>query len=274
MIAQLKPAALALAVLALSGGAGAGPAWAQDSSAAIAASSHFPPTQVAAFSKTIENELAARGVRVAMVFRAGAPRSTLPKGISYTHGAFWVYRDIATPDGKILHGYAVYNLYAGDGKAWPQTQSRLVQDWPFNFTSGVTTDDVGVIIPTPEMQRRILALIDSPDYARLHNPDYSLIANPFSDKYQNCNDFMLMIVAAAAWETTDPAQIRADLGAHFTPAKVEVDPLRRLFAPMVDHRIRTDDQNGEILTATFESIGAFMHANHLSDAEYVFSLKP
>jgi len=269
-----KRAALALALAFACAASVDAPAWAQFSSVANARSDVYPPAQLAVFSKTIETELASHGVRVAMVFRAGAPRSTLPKGISYTHGAFWVYRTIATTDGKVLHGYAVYNLYAGDGKQWPETESRLVQDWPYNFTAGTKVDDVAIIVPTPEMQRRILAIIDSPTYAALHNPNYSLIANPLASKYQNCNGFMLTVVAAAAWQTTDPAQIQADLNAHYHPTPVEVGPFKRFFAPLADHRIRTDDQSDQIVTATFESLGGFMHANGLSDAEYVFKLKP
>ncbi len=259
-------AVLALGVPAFA----APPAQAQVSSVADARSTVYTPQQLAAFSKAIETELANGGVRVALVFRAGARRSTLPKGISYTHGAFWVYRTIATSDGGTLHGYAVYNLFAGDGRQWPQTESRLVQDWPYDFTAGTTVDDVAILVPTPEMQRRILARIDSPAYAGLHNPHYSLIANPLADKYQNCNSFMLDIVASAAWDTTDPAQIRADLRAHFQPARVDVGPLKRLFAPLVDDRLRTDDQSDAIVTATFESLAAFMHANGLSDRAYVF----
>jgi hypothetical protein len=270
----LNRLALALALALGLTGAISAPAQAQFSSVANARSDTYSPQQLATFSKSIENELANHGARVAIVFRAGAPRSTLPKGISYTHGAFWVYRTITTTDGQTLHGYAVYNLFAGDGKQWPVTESRLIQDWPYNFTAGTTVDDVAIIIPTPEMQRRLLARIDSPDYARLHNPSYSLIANPLSNKYQNCNGFMLNIVASAAWDTTDPAQIRADLMAHFHPTKVEVGPVKRLFAPMADHRIRTDDQGRDIVTTTFESLGGFMHANGLSDAEYIFKLKP
>jgi hypothetical protein len=271
-VLKLRRTAVAVALALGLTAADHAPAEAQFSSVANARSDTYSPQQLAAFSKTIENELASHGARVAMVFRAGARRSTLPKGISYTHGAFWVYRTIATNDGRTLHGYAVYNLFAGDGKQWPGTESRLVQDWPYDFTAGTTVDDVAIIIPTPEMQRRLLARIDSPDYSRLHNPRYSLIANPLSDKYQNCNSFMLDIVASAAWDTTDPAQIRADLKAHFQPTKVEVGPLKRLFAPLADSRLRTDDQPADIVTATFESLGAFMHANGLSDREYVFRL--
>ena len=133
---------------------------------------------------------------------------------------------------------------------------------------------MAIIIPTPDMQRRILARIDSPDYARLHNPRYSLIANPLLTRYQNCNGFMLNIIASAFWDTTDPARIHDDLAAHFQPTKVEIGAVERRLAPLADHRIQIDDQHGAIATTTFESLGAFMHANGLSVAEYVFKLKP
>lgn len=239
-----------------------------------AASPHFTADQIAAFSKQIEQDLGNRGVRVAMVFRLGRPHDTMPPGINYTHGAFWVYRDIQTQSGSVQHGYAVYNLFSGDGKAWPTTTSRLVQDWPFEFTRGSTVDDVGIIVPSPEMQRRILAVIDSPAYGRLHNPSYSLIANPLRDKHQNCNTFMLDVVAAAAWETGEPKQIRADLRAHYKPSPVKASPLMRLFGPMADNRLKTDDQSGEIVTATYESIAAFMRENGLLQAAYSLNRAP
>ncbi|MGZ3378430.1 MAG: DUF2145 domain-containing protein [Phenylobacterium sp.] len=245
----------------------AAPAAAQDSSARSVAA-HFTAPEAATFSKQIERDLAARDARVAMVFRTGRPRSQLPDGIAYTHGAFWVYRTIATDDGRQLSGYAVYNLYAGDGHAWPKNQSRLVQDYPFDFTRGSSVDDVAVIIPSPEMQRRIIAVIDSPTYEKLHNPAYSLVANPWASRFQNCNNFMLDVVGAAAWDTTDPARITADLKAHYQPTIVKAGPLMRLFGPIADSRLRTDDQKGPIRTATYESMSAFMDKNGLLQAAY------
>ena len=265
---MLAPLAAASVVLA------AGSAQAADGISTPAAVAHLSPQQAAAFSKQIEDDLAARGVRVAIVFRTGRPHDKLPKGISYTHGAFWVYRDVRTEDGRVLHGYAVYNLYAGDGRAWPGDQSRLVQDWPVNFTSGSAVDDVAVIAPSPEMQRRLLALIDSPEYERLHNPRYSLIANPWSDKYQNCNDFMLDVIAEALWSTSDKAQIRADERAHFTPTVVQASGLMRIFGPLVDRRIKTDDQSGPIRTATYESMAAFLRENGLLETAYILTRTP
>lgn len=259
---------LALAA-ALAGvlGAAALPAAAQDSSA-HAVAPHFTAAEAAGFSKQVERDLAGRGARLAIVFRTGRPRSQLPEGISYTHGGFWVYRTIKTADGRTQQGYAVYNLYAGDGVAWPKIESRLVQDYPFDFTRGSTVDDMAVIIPSPEMQRRIIAVIDSPTYLAVHNPHYSLVANPWKRTYQNCNNFMLNVIAAAIWGTSDPDQITADLKAHYKPTLVKANAVLRLFGPIADQRLRTDDQQGPIRTATYESMAEFMRDNNLLEATY------
>ena len=262
-------AALALGMMT----AAYSPAIAQDSSVR-SVSPHFTPQQAAAFSKQLERDLAKRGARVAMVFRAGRMRDKLPEGIAYTHGGFWVYRDIKTADGKSVKGYAVYNLYAGDGQNWSKIESRLVQDFPLDFTRGSTVNDMAVIIPSPEMQRRILAVIDSPTYAKLHNPEYSLVANPWARKYQNCNNFMLNVIGAAIWKTNDPNRITADLKAHYRPTLVKANSLMRFFGPIADQRLRTDDQGGTIRTATYESMAVFMRENKLLQDAYVFNYQP
>lgn len=267
----MKPILVAVAAATIA--ACALPAAAQDSSARAIAP-HFTPEQAAAFSKQVERDLAAKGARVAMVFRAGRMRDQLPEGIAYTHGAFWVYRDIETADGGTMKGYAVYNLYAGDGKAWSKIESRLVQDFPLDFTRGSTVNDMAVIVPSPEMQRRILAVIDSPTYAKVHNPEYSLVANPWARKYQNCNNFMLNVVGAAIWETDNPQQITANLKAHYKPTVVKANGLMRFFGPIADQRLRTDDQDATIRTATYESMAVFMRENKLLQEAYIFNYQP
>lgn len=262
---------LAVLACALALGAGvAGPAAAQDSSAA-AVSGRFTAPEAAAFGKRLETDMAARGARVALVFRSGRPRKTMPEGLGYTHSAFWVYREINAADGTRLKGYAVYNLYHGDGKTLPKTRSYLAQDWPTDFMLGSIEDDVAVIVPTPEMQRRLLAVIDSPTYVALHQPSYSLIDNPFDRRHQNCNTFMLDIVSAAAWQTEDPGQIAVNLKTWFRPGTIKAGPLQRLFGPMIDGRLATDDHDGPIEVASFESISTFMADNRLSAATYSFT---
>lgn len=251
----------------------AAPAAAQDSSAQ-SDGALLSVQEAADFSKQIERTLAADGARVAIVFRTGRTRDKLPDGIDYTHGAFWVYRDIATEEGGTIRGYAVYNLYHGDGESLPRNESYLAQDWPLDFARGSAVNDVAVIVPTPEMQRRIESIIDSPLYEGLHNPRYSLIANPLETTYQNCNSFMLAVVGAAAWETHDLEQITVNLQAHFEPQEVEVGALTRMFGPMFDNRLKTDDQHGALKTVTYASLRDFMEEFALSRASYVIEREP
>lgn len=233
------------------------------------AAEHMKPQEVATFAKQIERSLAAKDARVAIVFRAGRARKDLPEGIRYTHGAFWVYGETTGADGKIYKGYAVYNLYQGDGKSLPITDSYLAQDYPVDFISASQEDDVGIIIPSPEMQRRLASLIASPDYERLHVHSYTLVSNPFNAAHQNCTEFVLDVVATAAWQTSNYAQIKANLKAHFIPTVVHANLLQRVFGPVFDPRLNLDDQDGDILTADFDSIARFMHDNALQQESYV-----
>jgi hypothetical protein len=235
---------------------------------------HFSAVEAAGFAKQIERDLAAHGARVAIVFRAGKPRKDLPEGIAYTHAAFWVYSDITGGDGKPYKGYASYNLYQGDGKSLPADQSYLAQDYPLDFVSGDQADDVAVIIPTPEMQRRLLNLIRSPLYEKLHVKSYSLVSSPFDARHQNCTEFVLDVISAAAWETDDYAQIKADLKAWFKPNVIRANLFQRVFGPMVDPRLKMDDQGDEVETVSYESMAAFMGRYDLMNQTYVLNRAP
>jgi hypothetical protein len=230
-----------------------------------------PAALNAGFAKQIERDLAARHARLAIVFRTGRPRSKLPQGISYTHGAFWIYSEVKGADGKTYKGYAVHNLYQGDGKSLPITRSYLKQDFPIDFISAAAEDDVAVVIPTPEMQRRLIATIASPTYTRMHVTDYSLVSSPFDPSHQNCTEFVLDVIAASAWQTDSYSQVKANLKAHFQATPVRTGVFTRVFGPIVDPRLNLDDQKGEIETATYESISAFMAKNRLSEMSYVLT---
>src|SRR5262245_19661757 len=93
--------------------------------AAFSTEAQLAPEEAAAFSKQIERDLAARGARVAIVFRTGRPLDELPEGLRYLHGALWVYREVPFVDGTTQRGYVVYSLRPGDGAALPLTESAL-----------------------------------------------------------------------------------------------------------------------------------------------------
>lgn len=221
----------------------------------------YAPEDAADFSKQIERELASRGARLAIVFRSGEPRDQLPDGVRYTHGGIWVHSQVRTEDGRVVHGYAVHNLYHGEDD---RSRSYLAQDWPFDFTSGDALGEAGIIIPTPEMQRRILQLMQNGGYESLHQAEYSILSNPHDPRYQNCTEFMLDVIAAAAWQTTDRTQLKANLAAHFQPSRIQLTLFQRMFGPSVDDRARMDDHRGAIRTTTWTSLTNFMLENGLA----------
>lgn len=225
----------------------------------------LPASEVAAFSNRVQQDLAGRGASVAIVSRVGRDPAMLPDGIDYTHVAFWVYSRITRSDGSTGMGYRIYNLYQQDGNL---TRSDLVQDTPADFFAGAHRLDAGIIIPDPRLQRKLLDVIASPAYAALHNPSYSVLANPGSAQFQNCTEHTLDVLMAALYDTTDQAQIKANVAAYFEPQQVPLNGLKRLLAPAASQALTTADHGAVVKTATFGSIRRFMEVNEFSQLTY------
>ena len=216
---------------------------------------NFPPEQIAAFAKKVERTLANEGAQVAILARMGRPPAEMPEGMRFTHVAFAVYSEINTADGRQLPGYAIYNLYQIDGH--PDT-SELAQDYPVDFFAGVAQLEAGIIIPSPELQRRLLGVIASPTYAQLHDSHYSLIANPYTVGRQNCTEFVLDVINAAIYQTGDIKVLKANTKAYFVAQPVNVNPFKLMFGSMFSKEVSMSDQPGKPVTATFERIGDYL----------------
>lgn len=231
------------------------PAYAGGLSSGSGGQPSFQPEQIVAFSKKVERTLAAKGAHVAIVARMGRLPSELPEGMRFTHAGFAVYSEITTAEGRKLPGYAMYNLYQRDDKP---NRSELVQDYPVDFFSAVVQMEAGVIIPSPELQRRLLEVIGTPAYRALHNPQYSAIANPYTLPLQNCTEFVLDVVNAAIYQTDDARKIKAAEKKYFQAQPVKVAPLKLLLGEMFSAEISTSDQPGAPETATFETIAQYV----------------
>lgn len=226
-------------------------------------------SEVTAFAKQVERELAARGARVFILARVGRPAEELPPGFHYTHTAFGVYSMIETADGRRMPGYAIYNLYQRNDQ--PDV-SDLVVDYPADFFAGAQELKAGVIVPTPEVQRRLLEVITSPAYRALHNPRYSAIASPYTPEYQNCTEFTLDVINAAVYGSTDERQLKANAKAYFQAQPVKVNGLKLALGSVFMPDIATSDHEGPVSTATFTSIARYMRQYGL--AQDVFTLMP
>lgn len=246
---------LALLFLFVSGTSPVAAAGFSDGLSKAGGEARYTPEQIIKFAKKVEKTMAAKGTHVAILARMGRPLADLPEGMHFTHVGFAIYSEITTSDGRKLPGYAMYNLYQNNDH--PDT-SELVQDFPVDFFAGAAELEAGVIIPSAELQRRLLEVIASPTYAALHDPHYSAIANPYTLGKQNCTEFVLDVINAAIYQTPSIKQIKASEKAYFLAQKVNINPLKLMLGALFSAEIATSDQDGTPVTATFETIGDYL----------------
>jgi hypothetical protein len=213
------------------------------------------PEKIVKFAKEVENYAASKGARAFIIARVGRPKKDLPKGINYTHTAIAVYSNIKLTNGITVQGYAIHNLYQVNGEL---DRSQLVVDYPADFFWGAQELKAGIIIPNPEIQKRLIALIDNGEDAKLHNANYSVIANPFNNQLQNCTEHTLDLINAAIYQTTDKRKIKANTKAYFTPQAVEINGFKLALGSMFMDDITTRDHQGKIATTTFTSIYKYL----------------
>ncbi|MCF6274262.1 MAG: DUF2145 domain-containing protein [Robiginitomaculum sp.] len=222
----------------------------------------------ALFSKQVLDEygaqiiahLNASNVEMAIVSRSGQPRKKLPEGISFTHSAFWLRNG---------DSYDVYNLYHGEDN---RLISSLVTDTAADFLRLTREHDVGIILPKPSVQIALADHIKSVNYARVHQVNYSLISNPLDTRFQNCNEFMLDVLAAFAWGEYDADAIKFRLATSFKPTEIKAGFIRRNIAPFIDERLVMADHGKQIFTTTRLDLQEFLESENMLDIAYVLPL--
>jgi hypothetical protein len=240
--------------LCLWGTAAAAPGFSSASSGG-GETTNFKAEEIITFAKKVERTLASKGAHVAILARMGRPLSEMPRGMRFTHVAFVVYSQIQTADGRTLPGYAIHNLYQYDDK--PNT-SRLVIDYPVDFFSGVAHMEAGILIPSAELQQRLIKVIASPAYAAVHEPRYSVIANPYNEGRQNCTEFVLDVINSAIYQTSNVKQLKQVAQKFFVAQPVEINPFKLLLGSVFSAEVTTSDHPSRPMTATFERISDYL----------------
>lgn len=220
------------------------------------------PVDIVAFAKSVEKYAAAKGARAFIIARVGRAVEDLPKGIHYTHTAIAVYSAITLADGSVVNGYAIHNLYQN---ADNKTKSQLVTDYPVDFFWGAHTLNAGIIIPNPQIQQQLITLIANKDNEKLHNENYTVLANPFNSMYQNCTEHTLDMLNAAIYDTTNTAQLKANAKAYFTPQRVATSRFKLMLGAAFMKDITTADHAARVRTTTFTSIGKYLQKYALTE---------
>lgn len=223
----------------------------------------FAPEVLTGFAKGVEKIAANQGARAFIIARQGRPTKDLPEGIQFTHTAVAIYSNITLDSGEIVRGYAIYNLYQEADNA---DVSRLIQDYPVDFYSGAQELTAGIIVPDSKVQLALVELVNSGDFKKLHNPKYSVVANPHNAQRQNCTEFTLDMINAAIYDTTDITRLKTNAKNWFEPQKVNISRFKLALGGLFSAGVTTRDHSGDIKTATFTSIAHYLKDNDLLQA--------
>ncbi|ALU45204.1 DUF2145 domain-containing protein [Pseudoalteromonas rubra] len=220
----------------------------------------FEPNQIAQFAKQVERYAANQGAHVFVIGRVGRRLDDLPKGIEFTHVALAVYSELTTSEGEKRQGYAIHNLYQLSDD--PGT-SQLIIDYPTDFFWSVHDLKAAIAIPSRALQQKLLDAIAQGVPAKVHNPSYSVVANPFNNQKQNCTEHTLNVINAALYNTTDMAQLKVNTQAYFKPQALNVSRFKLALGSLFNDGVDSSDHQGKIKTTTFTSIVRYLNNNQL-----------
>ena len=200
--------------------------------------------------------LDASGATVAIVARAGQDLSQY--GLEYSHMAIIVRHH---PPGR----WTVFHELNACGT----NDSDLYTDGVGNFfLTDLYRYRAQVVIPAPDVQARVAALLAGRTARRLHEPHYNMVSYVYSTRYQNSNQWVLETLAAAsapagAVETRTEAQSWLRSQGYRVPT-VHIPAVARLGARMFRANVAFDDHPfdrrmaGQIDTVTTDAVVRFV----------------
>jgi hypothetical protein len=219
----------------------------------------------------VKDYLDSSGAQVAIIGRVGRDMSA--QGLRYSHSGI-VTRDAEKGNWLVLH----------ELNQCGSSRSDLFDEGLGNFfLDDMFAYDALIAIPSAELQQRLLHAARSSAPRDFHQPHYSLIASPFSTKYQNSNQWLLeMITPSLAPDKS--IKSRADAQAwlmqtNYVPSKIKISQTKRLGAKLFASNVYFDDHSGEEWIAqryeavTVESMMAFLSAQDKQLQQQVVKLK-
>jgi hypothetical protein len=195
------------------------------------------------FGAAIKAELEQSGRGVALVSRSGTDLSRF--GVRYSHAGLSVRAGLDTT-------WAVRQLYF----ACDDRKPRLFDQGMAGFVMGTYEPDIGyvsvVLLPEADSQGLQRAVLDTRLALQILADDYSANAYPFSRRYQNCNQWVAELLAAARGELARSDDTRGqaqqwlkDNG--YAPTVFDVQPRPLMWIAPLLPALHTDDHPPEDL---------------------------
>ena len=169
------------------------------------------------FAGIIKAELETSGQRVALIARSGLDLKWL--GVRYSHAGFSL-------KASLNGAWSVRQLYY----ACDEQKPRIFDQGMSGFLLGTDNPQLGyvsvVLLPNDEASSLERAALDNRRALQLLSPAYSANAYAFSVHYQNCNQWMLEMLAAA-WGDLANTDLRPEAqrwlkDRHYTPTAFEI----------------------------------------------------
>lgn len=201
-------------------------------------------------------KLEASGAQVALIARVGQDLSSYH--LRYSHMAF-AWRD--HPQGRWLVVHELNQCGTANSALYNEGLANFFYDDMFAW-------DAQILIPSPELQARIVARLADPEILKsMHQAHYNMVAYPFSTRYQNSNQWVLEVIASAMQNEpqTDRNMLQSWLKqAGYQPSMLRILALHRLAGRMFRANVAFDDHPGgdrllgKIEVVSVESVTRFI----------------
>jgi hypothetical protein len=199
--------------------------------------------------------LDASGAQVAIIARAGQDLSRY--GLSWSHMGF-AYRESPGTPWRVVHKLNQCGTAAGG--LYRQGLGEFFLDRMFRY-------EAAYVVLSPEAQARLLPVLrDNARLSRWHVEPYSMVAYPWSLRYQQSNQWVLETLAGAM-EPAAGTRLQAQGWLQmrdYRPAVLRISAMERLGARIGTAHIAFDDHpdakrfTGRIETVTVDSAFAWL----------------
>ena len=198
------------------------------------------------------------GAQVVVLARMGQNLSEY--NVRYSHLGL-AYRD----DGKWRVVHKLNHCGTSHAAVYRQGLGEFFLDDPYQY-------EAAVVIPKPEVQARLLPMLrDNARLAQLNTPAYSMVAYPWSQMYQQSNQWALETFAMTqepAAQNRERAQAWLQLQGYL-PTTLHISAMKRLGGRMTAANIAFDDHpnkkrfSDRIETVTVDSVFAWLNRSGL-----------
>lgn len=217
--------------------------------------------------------LDASGAQVVMLARAGQDLSKY--GLRWSHLGF-AYKAPALP-GQSERGY-VWRVLHKLNTCGTQEASLYRQGLGEFFLDDLWRLEAAWVVPTREVQLKLHAhLLNERKALAMHHKPYNLVSYPWSQIYQQSNQWAIETLAAAM-ESSVYSRDRAQQWLRYQgyePTELHIDTLTRLGARLSAANVAFDDHpndkrfSNRIETVTVDSVFAWMQRAGLGDAPVI-----